>query len=60
MISFLVSVVCLAHIKNCPIPNGHHATYQATSKEHCIHSAKSIVEMLGYKITDFKIECREK
>lgn len=60
MISFLVTVLCLAHIKNCPIPNGYHATYQVTNKKVCEDTARTIVAQLGYATADFTISCKEK
>jgi hypothetical protein len=58
--NFVVSVVCIAHVVNCPIPNGYHATYQVKDKQVCEKMARDIIGNLGFATADFVIVCREK
>lgn len=61
MIQFLVTVICSAHIHNCPLPKaGYHSTYPARSKEICERTARAVIAAYGYPAKDFVIVCETK
>ena len=57
---YVVSILCAAHIGNCPIPNGYKATYQVKDKQTCEKLAKGIIGNLGFATADFVVTCKEK
>ena len=60
MNTFLVTVMCIAHLKTCPIPSGYKDSYQAPNKQTCEKVAKDIISGFGYAAANFRIECKEK
>lgn len=64
MMHFLVLVACIAHLKNCPIPAGIKADLMASSRDGCMHMAKSYVikvsQVYGLNSSNFVITCRSK
>ena len=64
MNSFIVSVVCAAHLHSCPIPNGYKLVHEAPNREVCVKTARDIVSQvartMGLAAADFTISCREK
>lgn len=64
MNTFLVTVLCAAHLHQCPIPNGYKMEHQAPSKDVCIRTARDIVDQIamtmGLTAASFTIQCKEK
>lgn len=60
MSSFAVTVLCLAHFKACPIPNGFHLTVDVSSRQECVQQAHSIITRLGFRPNDFSVTCKER
>lgn len=59
-VSFIVTVVCAASLKVCPIPSGIHDHFPASDKANCEHRIKEVIEGFGHKTKDFVISCEEK
>lgn len=55
--NYVVLITCIAHMVNCPIPNGLHVQYKANDKIQCLKDAKQTIAQLGYKERDFIIRC---
>jgi len=59
VINFLVVVTCSLHIRSCPIPNGLHQEFPASSKENCENRVRKVIAAYGYRTKDFNVRCEE-
>lgn len=61
MINYVVTVMCVFGISNCPMPKeGYHSDLPARNKGECEKRAEQVIRGFGYPTKDFVISCREK
>jgi hypothetical protein len=58
--NFLVTVMCLAHVHPCPIPNGYKSEFKAASVHECVVTAKTTIAYFGYKESDYRLTCEKR